>query len=1069
MRNINELIGIIQGINFDGVINEKETMRLKSWVDINRDLAIEHQHKELIKLVDDILEDKIITNEEREILIEYSEKFQKENSDKNSRLYELNGIIEGIICDGEINDSEIYRLKEWMDIYGGSIRKHKIMEGLSEIIDEILEDGIITFDEQQKLLNMLSAKIGESQIKIKLDYLRKQVKEKKNIGIDLIDILDNENTLKEIHFRAESQLASVLNSYSGGYPKDSEIVVISLVLIAMLDYNGNYYGNVEKTYVELYNKFSNQKIEGMIRSILNRYRTNEEIASRNRIIDVVLSNSIVPRNFLGAFFEFIYDIYKLNFDYDLPEDPYDDFKFVYEGLRNKMSSDGDDIQLNVTQKTYKLIQSTKKLIAEAKYLDSVIQLSTIVAKLIDNRIWNKNLITNNSYLAKGFERWASTIEADDKRDGSLRSKSQMRSRWEPKLILDGNQVYLLPPIHKIKSRYNYWDIRVVVTNGDQIIYENSQPDIREIIGGYQVSFEKIKLVKPLSQLNYRLMAGDETIYDSKDKLYRNLIVFNSDRYEIKNNTDYEGMVIFCYYNNHEKITPFYESENYKLANQNIKYEDVYFIEETIFNFSSLEKPGVFGEKFEGHYLVRQDDGLKINIYKSLSFLVFESTNCSAQHDIEINGIKKKLTDFHNTVIEKTGVLKYIVDFDIKDAGIYFISVNQIIDGKNSRLFNFEVAYDPGLKIDELKLDDKTYMVSVKTDLNVNPLNHDINIYDFNENDIKFEYKRSVYSYCIPFSFDIYRINNGNWIPMSDDIWIDDISNDSVLDIYGKGIDGLVIYSNKGNILQDEIKLKNYDVFSKVAIGFIASYKTSYDYLMLVLTSNGRVHKTIFCYNKCILNEDETELFFDSHSSSLVVTAKFHGKGNVFFEVTNIDDETLYKSGFLQNGDTEKVSNLSSFQKYNICFYEKPKGLSLNKYNFLKKYEKVLYARDEFINRSFKIDEVYFNQTIRGDFVEKSYRFNKMFVNFSEKLSDDLFLGEIIVKSESGNFKLENINPVEIEICSEVIDNTMDLYITNERDGLLMDFEHHGIMNTLDDKKAPDIFLYTIDMNGVKIS
>lgn len=39
MQNINELIGIIKGIDFDGVINNKEVLRLQSWVDKNRNLA----------------------------------------------------------------------------------------------------------------------------------------------------------------------------------------------------------------------------------------------------------------------------------------------------------------------------------------------------------------------------------------------------------------------------------------------------------------------------------------------------------------------------------------------------------------------------------------------------------------------------------------------------------------------------------------------------------------------------------------------------------------------------------------------------------------------------------------------------------------------------------------------------------------------------------------------------------------------------------------------------------------------------------------------------------------------
>ena len=51
------------------------------------------------------------------------------------------------------------------------------------------------------------------------------------------------------------------------------------------------------------------------------------------------------------------------------------------------------------------------------------------------------------------------------------------------------------------------------------------------------------------------------------------------------------------------------------------------------------------------------------------------------------------------------------------------------------------------------------------------------------------------------------------------------------------------------------------------------------------------------------------------------------------------------------------------------------------------------------------------------------------------------------------------------MCSEVIDDTMDIYITNQGDGLLIDFDKHGILNSLDHPTAPDIFLYTISTKG----
>jgi len=81
------------------------------------------------------------------------------------------------------------------------------------------------------------------------------------------------------------------------------------------------------------------------------------------------------------------------------------------------------------------------------------------------------------------------------------------------------------------------------------------------------------------------------------------------------------------------------------------------------------------------------------------------------------------------------------------------------------------------------------------------------------------------------------------------------------------------------------------------------------------------------------------------------------------------------------------------------------------------------------------------------------------------LEKDLFEGHIFVKTQNGEWELKGINPVDVEICSDIIDDTMDVYMTNCGDGLLLDFEKHGILNSLEHPTAPDIFLYTIRMKG----
>ena len=99
-------------------------------------------------------------------------------------------------------------------------------------------------------------------------------------------------------------------------------------------------------------------------------------------------------------------------------------------------------------------------------------------------------------------------------------------------------------------------------------------------------------------------------------------------------------------------------------------------------------------------------------------------------------------------------------------------------------------------------------------------------------------------------------------------------------------------------------------------------------------------------------------------------------------------------------------------------------------------------------------------------IEKKYDFNKAYVRITDTLEDGMFEGVIFVKTFRGEWHLNNINPVKIEICSDIVDDTMDVYMTNDGDGLLMDFDKHGIMKSMNHPTAPDIFLFNVSMKEV---
>lgn len=1063
MRNINELIGIIKGINFDGVINEREVSRLQSWVDKNRNLVYEPKQAELICLVDDVLEDHVIDDDEKNRLISTAENFLNNLGDNFEKIYELNGIIEGIICDGEVNKAEIINLMNWMDKYDEFIKNNKKINELRNDIYEIVKDDKITEKKQQRLLKILKQQIQLSQFETKLEYLCKLVYEKKNVGVELIDILNNDYVVNEIHRRAEEELVMALTSPSA-YCNNREIIVISLVLIAMLDYDGNYYESVKETYFHVYSKFKEQKVDGIIRSILSKYKKQRDTGTRERIINVALENAIVPKNYLPAFFEFIFDIYKLNFDYDLPEDLYEEFEFVFEGLRSNLLSNKDDISINVTQKTYKLITTTKQLITREDGIDAVIKLSILIVKLIDRHYWNNEVKIYNPYLKEGYNRWKKSLKETShggrlKRDNS----GEFRSRWKPKFMLFNNStLYLVPPAHRIKSQYDYRKVAVVVLSDDEEIYFNNNCYTKEIIGGYQIEPPKIEIDKPLGKLRYQLQCGDEIIYDSKDKLYRNYIVFNDEGHEISNNTDFEGVAYFVSRDDEIDIENIVRKESYCIGYRLVRNGDVIIIGSDVFNFTTMIKPGVFG-KLHKNCSVKVDEEKYLPVYKEVNVVTFEVENSSGKFEIIINNKPHKFSEMQYQTKVRENITKYMVKLELINSGIYTVEVNQIMAGKRNKILKEEFVYDKELFFESKILNETSFRLKLNSGIIDKSIKTKVLIDDFDLDLIHFKYEEYECIYLLPLDLGFYSIDEGKWSIATADLWINDISLESKLRIFDSECDKVCVYTENGALAENNVAIINKKTYKEVDIGFLNSYKSSNRYVSLVFIAEGKKKYKLRCYNNCVIDAERTEIQFSNDKKQIIVTPIFHGNNNVYFKIVDKNNEEVYVSKPLNSGQMEVLAKLNSFEMYTFKFYEKVNRLSFIKNPAIYKIDKIFYAKEDFVGRIFKIDVAYFDQYIQGKLVEKSYHFNKAYVRILEKKNDSVFVGEIFVKTYKGEWRLNNINPVEIEICSDIVDDIMDVYMTNNGDGLLMDFDKHGILNAMDHPTAPDIFLFNISV------
>ena len=152
--NINDLYGIIEGINYDGVVDSKEIEYLKKWVNDNLKYREYALFDRIITTLNVILEDNIVTDYERRVLLSLVDSINhsKIYNDATLSIQILQGILKGIVCNEEIRVSEIGNLQIWLeenDYLNGVYPYDKIYN----IVSKTMEDGYLSEEEKQQLFH----------------------------------------------------------------------------------------------------------------------------------------------------------------------------------------------------------------------------------------------------------------------------------------------------------------------------------------------------------------------------------------------------------------------------------------------------------------------------------------------------------------------------------------------------------------------------------------------------------------------------------------------------------------------------------------------------------------------------------------------------------------------------------------------------------------------------------------------------------------------------------------------------------------------------------------------------
>lgn len=170
-KAINTLVGILKGINIDGIINQVELDELKNWCEVNNKFSHKHPFSELIPTIIKAIEDNHIDIEEMADIRWVCFNIIDDSIYKNivtTDIIQLQGILHGILSDNQITFEEISGLKSWL-LENTQLATTYPYDELYSLTSTVLQDGILD-SEEKRLLKAFFVDFIDSEHTRNVDY-----------------------------------------------------------------------------------------------------------------------------------------------------------------------------------------------------------------------------------------------------------------------------------------------------------------------------------------------------------------------------------------------------------------------------------------------------------------------------------------------------------------------------------------------------------------------------------------------------------------------------------------------------------------------------------------------------------------------------------------------------------------------------------------------------------------------------------------------------------------------------------------------------------------------------------
>lgn len=154
---VNSLLGIVEGISLDGVVNPVELGFLNTWLAEHHQLAGRHPYSELMPVVQEAIADGVLTEDERQDIRWLCERLRSTQyyDEITADLQRLHALVGGVAADGSITVNELRGLSDWL-VDHDHLQRCWPYDEVGSLVTTVLADGIVSPDEHKMLQGFFS-------------------------------------------------------------------------------------------------------------------------------------------------------------------------------------------------------------------------------------------------------------------------------------------------------------------------------------------------------------------------------------------------------------------------------------------------------------------------------------------------------------------------------------------------------------------------------------------------------------------------------------------------------------------------------------------------------------------------------------------------------------------------------------------------------------------------------------------------------------------------------------------------------------------------------------------------